>query len=210
MTSRAAPCVGVVLAGGRARRFDGRPKGLELVAGRRIADRAADAVRQVSDALLVAGSPAGADDWLPGIPRVPDDVPDAGPLAGLLAALRHADAAVLLVGWDMPFVSPALLGELRWLAERSGAAACVPESDAAGRLEPLCAYYASTCAPTAADLLAAGRRSMLGLLDAVAVERIPLRRVLDFGDPGRIFLNVNTPADLELAERLAIPSLALP
>ena len=86
--------------------------------------------------------------------------------------------------------------------------ALVPESDAAGGLEPLCAYYSSACAPVAAELLAGGRRSMTGLLHAVGAAHLPLARVLDFGDPARIFFNVNTPADRDAAERLALPSLA--
>ena len=41
MTSRR--CTGAILAGGRAVRMGGKPKGLELVGGRRILDRVADA-----------------------------------------------------------------------------------------------------------------------------------------------------------------------
>lgn len=201
-------CVGAVLAGGRASRFDGRPKGLEVVGGRRILDRAAGAVRQVSDALVLCGSAPEIAGWLPGATVLPDAAEGAGPLAGLLSALRHADSAVLLVGWDMPFLSAALLGELRRDAERSGAPALAPESDADGRVEPLCAYYSAECAPVAAELLACGQRSMTGLLEVVGAVHLPLARVLDFGDPARIFFNVNTPADHEAAERWVLPSPA--
>src|SRR5690606_28151153 len=178
VTDAGGGCVGAVLAGGGATRFGGRPKGLELVGGRRILDRAAGAVRQVSDALAICGSAPELPGWLPGAQVLPDAREGAGPLAGLLAALRHSRGGVLLVGWDMPFVSAALLGELRREAERSGALALAPQSDAGGRLQPLCAYYSAACAPLAAELLIGGRGSLTGLLEAVGAARMPLARVL--------------------------------
>ncbi|MEY4608770.1 MAG: MobA-like transferase domain, partial [Gemmatimonadota bacterium] len=41
-------CTGVILAGGGATRFGGRPKGLEVVAGERIIDRVARGLRMVT------------------------------------------------------------------------------------------------------------------------------------------------------------------
>ncbi len=46
-------CTGVILAGGEATRYDGRPKGLESVGGLRIIDRVAAALGEVTDDLLL-------------------------------------------------------------------------------------------------------------------------------------------------------------
>jgi molybdopterin-guanine dinucleotide biosynthesis protein A len=196
-------CVGAIIAGGRATRMGGRPKGLDEVGGRRILDRVAGALAQVTDGLLLVANAPDAASWLPGVETVGDVVPDAGALGGLLTALAHAGAPVLAVAWDMPFVPASLLGELRRVAEAERADAAVPERDAAGRVEPLCAYYGLACRPAAARRVGRGELRVVGLLDEVRARRLPLARVLDWGDPERLFLNVNTPAELELARRLA-------
>ena len=197
------PCIGAIVAGGRASRMGGGPKGLETVGGRRILDRVASALAQVTDGLLLVANAPGAAAWLPGVATVPDDVPDAGPLGGIATALAHAGAPVLAVAWDMPFVPASLLGELRRVAEATDADAAVPERDAAGRIEPLCAYYALSCAAAATRRIARGDLRVAGLLEDVRAERLSLARVLDWGDPERLFLNVNTPAELETARRFA-------
>lgn len=209
MPDAAHECTGVILVGGRATRYGGRPKGLALVGGRRIVDRVAAALRQVTDALVVAGSPAPLDagDATPLVADalwLPDHRPGAGPLAALADAIAAAGTPVLVVAWDMPLVSPSLLGELRRVGERVGAAAVVPESDADGHLEPLCAYYTPRAGEAAARLAAAGEHRMHALVEAVRAERLALARVLAFGPPHRIFLNVNTPADRDEAERLLL------
>lgn len=200
-------CTGVILVGGLASRYGGEAKGLARVGGRRIVDRVAAALRQVTDDLVVAGTPPGhpgahAGPLVAGARQLPDAAPGAGPLVALAGVLAAVAAPTLVVAWDMPFVSPSLLGELRRVGEARAAAAVVPESDAAGRVEPLCAYYAPAAAAAAAALVAAGERRMGALLDAVRAERLPLGRVLDFGEPRRVFLNVNTPGDRDAAERL--------
>lgn len=83
-------CTGVILAGGGATRFGGRPKGLELVAGERIIDRVARALRMVTDDLLLVANAPDAARWLPGVRTVADVRPGEGALGGLHAALTCA------------------------------------------------------------------------------------------------------------------------
>lgn len=115
-------CTGVVLAGGAASRYGGLPKGLERVAGRRIIDRVADALRDVTDDLLLVANDPAAADWLPGIRVQQDLVPNAGGLGGIHAALHAARTPVLIVAWDMPFVPAALLARLRELGRSADVA----------------------------------------------------------------------------------------
>lgn len=201
----AGGCLGAILVGGEARRFGGRPKGLEQVGGRRIVDRVASALVQVSDALVVVAAIGARDAWLPGVPVIHDLVAGGGPLAGLLAAFEHGGGGVLAVAWDMPFLSASLLGELRRIGEAGDADAVMPESDD-GRVEPLCAYYAASAREQLDAAFAAGERQMHGAAARLRVTRLPLRRVLDWGDPRRLFFNVNTPASLVEAMRLADPA----
>ncbi len=194
-------CVGVILAGGQATRYGGRPKGLERVGGRRVVDRVADALALATDELLlIANDPAGAE-WLPGV-RVASDVrPGCGSLGGIHAALVHAGTSALVVAWDMPFLAPALLQELRAAGEDADVA--VPESGSRRGVEPLCAFYRPTCIAPIEHALDAGDRRVIAFFDAVRVHRLPLESVRRHGDPAFLFLNVNTPQDLAAAEHHA-------
>src|SRR5947199_3348696 len=79
---------GAVLAGGAARRYGGRPKGLVELGGRRILDRVVDAVSGVTGAppLLVANAPDGPV-WRPDLHTVPHVRPGWGSPGGLSQAV---------------------------------------------------------------------------------------------------------------------------
>jgi molybdopterin-guanine dinucleotide biosynthesis protein A len=193
----ASRCVGVILAGGGATRFGGLPKGLEVVEGARIIDRVATALRATSDELLLVANDPNASTWLPGVRTVADVRRGEGALGGLHAALAYANgSAVLVVAWDMPYASEGLLRALRATGER-GFEACVPESETSGRgVEPLCAWYAPSCLAAIERKLDAGDRRVVSFFEEVRVARLGAEEVSQWGDPARIFFNVNTPNDL--------------
>ena len=195
-------CTGVILAGGRARRFDGRPKGLEVVGGRRIIDRVAEALRATTDDLLLIANDPDASAWLPGVRTMGDLRQGEGSLGGLHAALSHAAGAVLVVAWDMPFVSTPLLARLRALGEH-GHDAAVAESESRRGVEPVCAWYGPGALDAITRALDRDDRRMIAFLDDVRVARLPLEEVRRFGDPRTLFLNVNTHDDLIEANRIA-------
>jgi molybdopterin-guanine dinucleotide biosynthesis protein A len=193
-------CVGVILAGGGATRFGGAPKGLEMIGDQRIIDRVANALRVVSDELLLIANAPNAGEWLPGVRTARDMRSGAGALGGLHAALSHAGTDILLVAWDMPFVSATLLGEMRAVGEREGADAVLPASDSSGRgVEPLCGWYAASCLPAVESSLDRDDLRVVGFHNEVKVITLAAERVRAFGDPARLFSNVNTPQDLEAA-----------
>lgn len=168
--------------------------------GRRILDRVVDALECATGAppILVANAPDAAT-WCPGLTCQRDVLPGRGSLGGILTAVEAA-GPVLCVAWDMPFVRSELLGELARLLEAADVA--IPESDSRRRLEPLCAAYGSACAPAIRAALARGDQHAVGFHRDVRVARLPREAVLQYGDPAVLFLNVNTPDDLERAEAL--------
>jgi molybdopterin-guanine dinucleotide biosynthesis protein A len=197
-----APCTGVILAGGQASRYGGRPKGLERVHGERVIDRVARVLAATTDSLLLIANDPGASAWLRDV-RVERDVrPGIGSLGGIHAALVHAATAVIVVAWDMPFVPSGLLAELRSLGEDADVVA--PESGSSRRgLEPLCAYYSPACIAPIERSIDADDRRVIGFFDQVRVARLPAEDVRRFGDPERLFMNVNSPDELALAEQYA-------
>jgi molybdenum cofactor guanylyltransferase len=203
----AAAAVGVILAGGASARF-GSPKGLARVGGVRIVDRVAEALREAAGPLVLVANDPEADDWLPGVARMADAIPGGGGLSGVHAALAHARRPVLVVAWDMPFVTTALLRALAARCVRDGAQACFPESDSPVGMEPFCACYTPECLAPLESALAAGRvggAQFARSLDRVAwLARDEVRAI---GDPDRLLLSVNTAADLARAEALAAGTL---
>jgi molybdopterin-guanine dinucleotide biosynthesis protein A len=168
------------------------------VGGRRIIDRVAEVLREASDQLLLIANDEQAGDWLPGV-RVERDVREGlGSLGGIYSALFHADGPVLLVAWDMPFVPAGLLRALR--AAGADADAVLPESGSKRGVEPMCAYYSMRCLGPVGQRLDAGERRVISFLDAVRFTQLSAREVARFGDPERIFMNVNSPDELALAE----------
>ena len=183
-----------MLAGGAARRFGGRPKGLFAIEGTRIADLALGALRgATSEQIIVANDPrAGA--WFPGQRIVADAAPGLGPLAGIATGLDAANGApVVVVAWDMPYVPSALLLAL----QQEGASAVLPRHGAGRVAEPLCAYYAGSALSACRTLLAAGERRAASLAGALPGARYlagdALRRL---GDPARMFTSVDSPEQL--------------
>ena len=162
-------CTGVILAGGAASRYGGRPKGLERVGGRRVIDRVADALRDAADDLLLIANDPVSRDWLAGVPTANDVRMNCGSLGGIHAAIVRAAGPVLVVAWDMPFVPPALLRRMR---DAGGHAdAVLPESGSRRGLEPLCAYYSPSCVPAIERRLDAGDMRVVSFFDDVRVER---------------------------------------
>ncbi|HEX8725422.1 MAG TPA: molybdenum cofactor guanylyltransferase [Gemmatimonadaceae bacterium] len=200
--ANAAAPAGAILAGGANRRF-GSPKGLARVGGVRIVDRVAAALRAVTADLLLVANASDAGAWLPGVPVIADAVPGAGGLSGVHAALTHMRRPALVVAWDMPFVSAPLLRALAQRCAEEHADACFAESPSPVGLEPFCACFAPSCLPALEAALASGRTG--GAEFARALPRASWLRadeVATFGDPARLFLSVNTAADLARAEAL--------
>jgi molybdopterin-guanine dinucleotide biosynthesis protein A len=192
---------GVILAGGKAVRFGGQPKGLERVGGQRILDTLVERFEAAlgQKPLLVANDPS-APGWRPDLRVVPDLRPGLGALSGLYTAVRLGPAPVVVVAWDMPFV-PA--GLIQALAEGlSLADACLPQSGGPRGLEPMCAGYGPACAEPMAAALDAGDLRAIAFHSRIKVGILTAERVRAFGDPSVLFFNVNTSEDLAEADLL--------
>jgi molybdopterin-guanine dinucleotide biosynthesis protein A len=193
---------GAILAGGSARRLGGVPKGLLTVGGQRILDRLVATFEEAigSLPLLVANAPEAAD-WRPDLRVVADRRPGSGTLGGLLTAVLEAPAPVVCVAWDMPFVPPGLLRELA--AGLAEADVCIPSSGGPRGLEPLCAAYGPLSGPAMAEALDRGDLRAIAFHDSVRVRVLPESSVRRFGEPERLFFNVNTADELERADGMA-------
>lgn len=182
---------GVVLAGGRARRFGGRDKASLVVEGRRIIDRQLDAFLSLTPHVLIVANDAFRHGQL-GVPLVTDAVSDAGPLSGLYTALVAASTTqIVAVACDMPFVDASFLAHVAHVGRDVEAA--VPRSE--GRWHPLCASYSRACAERFHRRLVAGRRAVVEALSDLHVRAIGEDELARFDRGGRLLTNINTEAD---------------
>jgi molybdenum cofactor guanylyltransferase len=184
----------VVLAGGTARRLGGE-KARTLLGGRALASYPVRAMRAAGLQPLLVAKP---DSPLPDLdcPVLHEPAGPRHPLCGILAALRASDGRPLVVcACDMPFVESALLA---WLAELDAPLAVVDGGDS---LHPLLGRYE----PALIDALSEQLEREAPLVETVVALGaliVGASELARFGDVQRICMNVNTPADLELAERL--------
>jgi molybdopterin-guanine dinucleotide biosynthesis protein A len=203
MTEAAPPTLGLLLAGGLARRMGGGDKPLRTIAGRTILAHVVERLRPQCDGLLLNanGDPVRFAEY--GLPVVADSIPDfAGPLAGILAGLdwlaanRPGAQWLVSVAADTPFIPRDLVARLH--AER--AAANVPLACAAsgGWTHPVIGLW-----PVA---LREELRHALTVEDERKIDRWTARHgVVSVEwptEPVDPFFNANRPDDLAEAERL--------
>jgi molybdopterin-guanine dinucleotide biosynthesis protein A len=183
--------VGVVLAGGAARRF-GRDKALAEIEGVTLVERARRTLAAVCAEVVIADGGRGL---LATAESAPDG-PGAGPAAGILgAALRRPGRPLLVLACDLPRVTAALLERIAgaegdWVVPRLAAG-----------LEPLCALYRPRALEELARQVRSGELALHRLAAAdLRVRYLDAADLADLGDPERLLWNVNTPDDLRIAE----------
>jgi molybdopterin-guanine dinucleotide biosynthesis protein A/ketosteroid isomerase-like protein len=186
--------LGAILAGGRATRL-GRPKATAELGGRPLLERPLQVLEAAGiETVIVAKEdtalpPGAAPVW-----REPDE--PVHPLLGIVTALEQSGGrAVLACACDLPFASPALAASIA----ETGAPLVVPS--AGGRLHPLFARYTAALLPALRGALeqSAPLQATVAALEPLILDEQALSA---FGDPARLLFNVNTQADLELAETM--------
>jgi len=193
-------CSGAVIAGGANARFGGVPKGLSMIDGRRVVDRVLDALGGVVDERFLITNDPAIGEAVGDMVAYGDERAERGSLVGLHSALWHCHTAALVVAWDMPFISAALLAHLRAIGERAGAAV-IPVGPSGP--EPLCAYYPRATLYAVERQLAAGDLRLSHLVALSSAVLVPPDEVSRFGPPERLFANINMPADLAAARERA-------
>jgi len=195
---------GVILAGGRSTRMGGRLKALMELHGRPLLQHVIDrllpqvsqiylSVEQFNPALEVFGLTQVAD------PRSGS----GGPLGGLMAALQALPEGqdwLLLLPCDAPFLPLDLGSRLRSAVLNEGTLLGV--ADDAGRLQPTFSLWNRHLLPSIQQaVIEQGMGGFMQYLDGVRFSSV----AWSVGDAGHRpsdlpFFNVNTPADLRLAE----------
>ncbi len=176
----------VLLAGGKSTRM-GRDKALLEIGGEPLWRRQLATLRGLSpEELMISGPPRDDRE------TVADEFKNAGPLAGVAAALQKCAAPLLVVlAVDLPVMTTDFLKTLLALSRPGkGVVPRGPEF-----FEPLAAVYPSACAALADEALRRGDFSMQHFVEsAIAQELVAGRTIAP--EEAHLFANLNTPADL--------------
>ena len=187
---------GVILAGGLARRMNKQDKGLVNFKGCPMVSYAIAALAPLVDRMVINANRNSEQYRQFGWPVIADQTGSFdGPLAGVLAAMIHADADVLLI---MPCDSPLIKAEhlQKLLATRADSDADVAAAFDGERLHPVFLAIKTTLKASLQDYLASGQRKM-----ALWLEQQNMVKV-DFSHEPEIFSNINTMLELSALEAI--------
>ena len=187
-----------LLAGGRSTRMGLNKCTMELAGQTLIRHILVQLQPRAAEAFIIADDPEPYHDL--SLPVIPDAVPGLGPLGGLATALGHAaQDHVLVTACDMPFVCLPLIE--RMLVHADQADAVLPRFR--GEVEPLRAVYNRVCLAPVRQALGRGERRMISFLPEVHVRYLEEEEIGELDPEHLTFFNINTPADLARAEKLA-------
>ena len=195
--------IGLILAGGQARRLGGGDKSLLHLGARTILEGIVERIEP--QCTVVALSIRGdASRWRAYRSLIiPDTVePAAGPLGGVLAGLHFvaktagSDGWLLTVPGDTPFLPLDLVARFAEVRQRTGAPICRAASN--GRIHPVVALWSAAMLPLVHRALTDRDRLSVAGFQA-EVGSATAEWIVEGHDP---FFNVNTPNDLKEAVRL--------
>ena len=190
---------GFILVGGASSRM-GSDKAQLMFGTQTGVQRIAAELTALTNRVCVVGSRGNPEDS--GFENVPDVLEHWGALGGIHSALAACQTTwAFVVACDLPLVTSELLSRL-WQMNSDKLDAIVPiQPD--GRPQPLCAVYRrGVNSEEAARLIATGEHAPRGLLTQVRTRWVEPQELADLPGAEYFFLNVNTPADYELAKQI--------
>jgi molybdopterin-guanine dinucleotide biosynthesis protein A len=175
----------------------GRDKGLIEWKGQSLAEHAIRALQEICTYIMISANSMKYKQF--GYPVVRDHIQDSGPLAGIHAALRMARTRKSIVrAVDTPLVNASLY---RYLLKNGREADVIVAKDDRNRFEPLCAIYSRSMLSAIEEQISLGIYGFTPLFEKVDCCTVPIDPTGHFHEP-LLFLNINTPADLETLQKM--------
>ena len=194
-------CTGIILAGGESKRLNNVEKSNLLVGNKRIIERMMTVFEKLfSEIILVSNHPTTYLEWNAIV--VKDIYTKRSSLTGVHSGLFYTRTDhAFIAACDTPFLKMDLVKVIVQHVE-PGADVVIPNTEAG--MEPLCAVYSRRCLQAVQTSLERKNfkiRDFFKKLKVIEVPEIVLRKK----DPELLsFFNVNTPDDLEKANRISI------
>jgi molybdenum cofactor guanylyltransferase len=183
---------GIILSGGKNKRM-GANKAFLRLGTERLIDRTVRVFRaRFSEVILVTNEPLLYLDQH--ITIVTDLMKNKGPLMGIYTGLFYASCEhIFIAACDMPFLNDRFIQYM--IDHTTDEDIVVPASP--GGLEPLHAIYSKRCLGSIRRLLDADLLKITGFYKGLRQKVIGEDVIKAYDPEGRMFMNVNTPADLQ-------------
>lgn len=134
---------GVILAGGAACRFDGRMKSKIIIEGEPIISRIISVIRDIFDEIIIVTNIPEEFADFNFCKIVQDEIPGAGPLAGIHAAMKiSSNDSIFVFAGDMPFLDKEIIKKMIKAYKKSEYNALIPEIEE--NIEPLHSLYSTS------------------------------------------------------------------
>jgi len=192
---------GVVLAGGKSKRM-GMDKRHLSVHGKPLLDRVTSVLLELFPEVLLVLAEEDVSRQDDRMRIVTDLIPDCAAVGGLYTGLYHSRyPRVFVVACDMPFINQAVI-EL--FLQKIDAADVVMAQLVTG-LQPLHGLYSKQCLPVLKEMIDARDLRLQNIVDkqGLTVHRVPETEITCLDPQLLSFLNLNSPADLELANKIS-------
>lgn len=182
----------VILAGGESSRMKSE-KGLVLFQGKPLIQHVIDAVRPVTDKIILIVHDKRYNEF--NLPCFPDIFPGVGPMGGIYSGLTYSNTAKnFVLSCDIPFITSHFISSFVQLSGEEDVLVPVHE----GKMQPLCSVYDQRCR---VELQARIQTGKYKLQDCIA--QMKLKRVhvdTKYPDAEKLFTNLNTPDELSKFE----------
>jgi len=187
-----------IISGGKSSRM-GTNKAFVKIGEQTLIERIIDRTKDIGqqETILITNTP---DEYAHlHLPMYSDVVPDSGSLGGICTAIHHSKTShSIVIACDMPFVSADLLRFMMTHAENADVV--VPTVD--DYPQGLHAIYSKNCLESIRGKIEEKRLKVIGFYDDVHVTYLD-EEMLEKFNPEVVFMNVNTPEELEKARELA-------
>ncbi len=188
-------CSAIILAGGHAQRM-GQDKAMLLLDGHSLLQTVIATMRLLFTQTLISVSQVRPEI---DAPQICDSEANAGPLSGLVTALEKVSTPwAFVVACDMPFIVPDLVEQLA--KHRAQCQAVIPVVH--GQLQPLAAFYSTTCIPWLRASLSLGNKSLLGAIGNLKVCYVDETELIKVDPQLRSFFDLDTPQDFARAKQM--------
>ena len=197
MKEKKITMTGIILAGGKNTRM-GVNKAFLEINGTRMIDKTIDIYsRLFSEILIITNDPLPYLEFTRAA-IVTDIYKGKGPLGGIYTGLLYSkNPYVFVSACDMPYLNGDFIEYLAGLTGKHDV--IVPEL--AEGYQPLHAVYSRNCLPSIKRLLMLNKLKITGFYRDMRVLTVSEKQISPFNQDGRLFQNLNTPRDVDEAQK---------
>lgn len=178
---------GIIIAGGKATRLNGIPKGLIRVDAKPIIEHLIDIIHPYCKKIMIIANDR-AYHYLQNVQIFSDIIKDIGPIGGIYTGLYYSDAHQnIILSCDMPYLSDKIIQ--KFIENKDKGNIIVSKTD--NEIHPLCAIYSKKVLPVIESQIKKQEYKLKNILPQTNTYFVEFSKV-----ESKFFTNINTPQEL--------------